>query len=708
MSNRYKKIFTIVIAVVLSFAVSMLFTSLDGVKEIENRTWDWRSKLVLPYNTPDPNIRLIEVDQSSLDAQAEEGITWPWPRSRYINIIKFLEAAGAKGLAFDILFTEESSYGKQDDLLFSRAFRSDMPILSILALSQSLRHLDENRFEVLAKDLFEHDQKTSYNAWALKQYPGIKQKYSYNSVIMPIREILQEGKFIGNSSADPDSDGVMRHYTLGGSIRDVIVLNSPFAFYFAVEGKSATQKKIANFFDRQGQLAVKFSSDGRGYHPVSAEAVIRSYDQIAAGETPVIALSEFKDKWVYLGLTAAGLFDLKPTPINKRGKAVEFLATVLDNILNDDFIIKVDNRRNALTAFLVSLLVAASVVFNAKLRNQMLLLTLIIGVFLFAIYMSALKGIWLSFTWPFFSLILSLLISMAGQFYLEGRQHRFIRNAFRYYVSPSLIEEIVKNPETLSLGGERKELTIFFSDIAGFTSISEKLKASELVALMNSFLSEMTEIIQKHNGTVDKYIGDAIVAFWNAPVGVKEHAYMAVSAALECQKKLQELNEVYQKKFGVLLKLRIGINTAVVNVGNFGSKDRFSYTVLGDGVNLAARLEGANKYFGTYLLITEATRKALTDKILSRKVASIKVVGKNELINVFEPYLTGSELSKNNLQEYQKAIQAFDNKQLEESLNIFKRIQTDPVAQAYILRLERDLEKGDYSNWSAVWSLTEK
>ncbi len=705
--TQNKKLVSYILTSLGAVLLSVILCRLDGVNEIENRIWDWRVKVAAKYNEPDPGIKLIEVDQRSLDEQSQAGFNWPWPRSRYVKIIEFLELAGAKGLAFDILFTENSSYGTGDDKLLSDALKSKMPILHIVALSNSQRDFDESLFETFAEKLYNQDLKTGYSDWLKSSFPDQKIIAQYQSVIFPIPLILQNGLFFGNASAEPDSDGVMRHVSPGAEVRGVSVLNSPFAFYDLVSADLSKNADLNKYLDENGKLAVNFRNPKNSYSAVSADAVIKSIDQMKAGETPLIDPKEFRGSLVYLGLTAPGLFDLKPTPLDKKGKAVEFLANVLDNLINNNFIIKTKFYINILISLVLAFIIATIIFYQTQIKSQVFFVSLTFLLFIFCQFYAAICGYWTSFTMPFFAGLFSTMVSLTLQFYLEGRQHRFIRNAFRFYVSPSLIDEIVKRPETLSLGGEKKELSIFFSDIAGFTSISEKLEVTKLVSLMNSFLSEMTGIIQSNQGTVDKYIGDAIVAFWNAPLEVLDHAYLSVKTALDCQAKLKELNIEYQKNFGVDIKLRVGINTANVSVGNFGSHDRFSYTVIGDGVNLASRIEGVNKAFNTYILITEKTKNALSGRISCRRVASIRVVGRNEAVIIHEPYLS-SAISETTIRTFEKALQAFENRDFKQALNLFKSIESDPVSRAYINRLESEINKGEDSDWSPVWELTSK
>jgi adenylate cyclase len=273
-----------------------------------------------------------------------------------------------------------------------------------------------------------------------------------------------------------------------------------------------------------------------------------------------------------------------------------------------------------------------------------------------------------------------------------------------------VIDKIVADPSALSLGGERRELTMFFSDIQGFTSISETLEAEKLVAMINKYLTAMTRVVLEHGGTVDKYVGDAIVAFWNAPLRQEDHALRAVRAALDCQRRLSELRPEFEREFGVGVWTRIGLNTGVVGVGNFGSEERFNYTMIGDAANLASRLEGANKAFGTFIMISETTMTALRGQVPCRKLASLRVVGKDEVVPVYEPLDPKDPSAVGVRESFERALELYEKGKLIEAEAAFREIPSDPVTTKYLYRIEKEKALGGSSNsdWSPVWNLSEK
>jgi adenylate cyclase len=279
-------------------------------------------------------------------------------------------------------------------------------------------------------------------------------------------------------------------------------------------------------------------------------------------------------------------------------------------------------------------------------------------------------------------------------------------------VSPAIIDRIVEDPSQLQLGGEKRELTIFFSDIAGFTTISEKLDAKSLVALLNEYLSAVTDIILASGGTVDKYVGDAVVAFWNAPIPVPDHAVRGVQAALQIQEALARLRPKFERDYGVVVRTRIGLHSGPVSVGNFGSTARFNYTVIGDAANLASRLEGANKAFGTEIMVSSRTRDLAPEAAMYRRIGALKVVGKTQGVAVFEPLAQSHHLRDlNRLSQYHHALDLFEGKDFEGAKRAFELLSDDAVARKYCDRISKEMaHMGDSQeeHWDPLWNLTEK
>lgn len=320
------------------------------------------------------------------------------------------------------------------------------------------------------------------------------------------------------------------------------------------------------------------------------------------------------------------------------------------------------------------------------------------------VYERTLNGWWFPVMLPSLGIAIAFLSCLALLYALEGRQRRFIRSAFGHFVSAKVVEQIIANPDALTLGGERRELTIFFSDIAGFTTISENLDPSQLVELLNLYLGELTDIILESGGTLDKYEGDAILAFWNAPLDIEGHAERATETARRCQRRLVEMSSEFQEMFGVFPSTRIGLHTGVVNVGNFGSKSRFDYTVIGDAANLASRIEGLNKTFGTSILISQATYEQLGNKAEFRKVAEVQVVGKKETVVVYSPWEEQVSTEEQGL--FERARELFERGELEPARELFAGLTKDPVSNTYLSRIGEELQSDE--DFRSVWRMLAK
>lgn len=676
-----KKLFALFF-IAIAVKVASLAALRSGVFErFENALWDRRLSVVASHVKPDPKIKIITIDQSSLDFFArEEKIYWPWPRALYEPVLKFLKEGGARAVAFDILFTEPSSYGVDDDETFAQALKDGPPVVISATLRPELnREGDKQQWLAFKKFQLRHNGPTRRD---FLFETGIE---TFRSALVPITQAIESSTAIGNVSARPDLDGIFRHATPGGVVNGVPVLSLPFALYDISHPSLISETRATELAKRDGHLAVRFAGGARTYSTTPIAAVIQSYSHIADGQPPQLDPSEFKDALVFVGMDAPGLLDLRPIPLAEVFPGVEFNATVLDNLVHDTFFYQLSAGQGVALAIVFALALSATALFVSRLRYQLIILTTLIGLFVWICFQAAIAEVWIPMAVPLVTGFASLLYCFVYQFQLEGREHRFLRHAFRHYVSSDVVSQIVENPASLAIGGEKRELTIFFSDIEGFTKISEKLEVGRLVELLNQFFTEMSGIIMAHGGTVDKYVGDAIVAFWNAPLPCADHAERGVRAAIECQKKLAELRVGFEARFGVVVRMRVGINSGIVNVGNFGSKDRFNYTMIGDAANLASRLEGANKHFGTYLMVSEDTRTAVGDTIPMRKIAEILVVGKQVLTVVYEPLGTIESVL---VKRFEQGLEKLDAGNTDEALRIMRELVDDPVAQRYAKHLE--------------------
>ncbi|RME29005.1 MAG: adenylate/guanylate cyclase domain-containing protein, partial [Deltaproteobacteria bacterium] len=292
----------------------------------------------------------------------------------------------------------------------------------------------------------------------------------------------------------------------------------------------------------------------------------------------------------------------------------------------------------------------------------------------------------------------------------EEREKTRIRHAFQFYLSNEVIEEILRDTKMLKLGGERRVLTVMFSDIRGFTSLSEKLDPAALTELLNEYLTPMTEIVLQQRGTLDKYIGDALMAFFGAPIAFEHHAHAACSSALQMMERLKELNAQWKQRGLPELAIGIGINTGEVSVGNMGSARRFDYTVIGDNVNLASRLEGLNKTYGTSIIISQFTREAIGGHFTCRKLDSVRVKGKMQPVDIYELVRAGpmDEERDGWIVLFERGLELYRNAEFEKALEIFERLEQDAAAGLFAGRCRQLLESPPPQGWDGVFTATTK
>ncbi len=677
----------------------------------EARTWDWRARVLAKPGAATSEIVLVLLDQNSLDwAARENGLTWPWPREIYGAVVDFCRQAGARALAFDVLYTEASSYGVGDDDLFGAAVEAfgkvALPVFLGAATGDRRKWPDpvpDPRFAV-----------SGLGRWLAQTGTGAA---DYPRAVFPVPALARSAAVLCNVHMTPDSDGIYRRVPLFGLFDGRLLPALGLGPYFAADpdaGLQVGQGRVSVGahsapVDGRGRALLRFRGPSGTHESFSAAAVIQSYLRLQNGETPSIRPDELKDKYVLFGFSAPGLFDLRPAPVDGVYPGVEIHATLLDNLLSGDLPALFPTGAAAALAVALALGAAAaasvfsSAVGGAAVGAAAVGIPVALSLWIYRL------GYWMPLVVLIAAAVLSVLISMAVNYATEGRQKRFIKSAFRQYLSPAVIEELIRSPERLKLGGERRTLSIFFSDLQGFTSISEGLEPEALTALLNDYLSAMTDIVQEEGGTVDKYEGDAIIAFWNAPLDLPDHAARVVRAALRCQDVLAELRPVFFDRIGKEMFMRIGINTGPAVVGNLGSRTRFDYTMLGDAVNLAARLEGVNKQFGTYTMISAATRSQMGDAFAARELARVAVVGKKEPVTVFEPmWPSAYEKQLPVLSVFADALSLFYGGKFLEAAAVFSAIEEqDPPAARYRIKC-RELAAAPPEKWEGVWVMTSK
>lgn len=677
---------------------ALLVWRLGWLESWEAPTWTWRARFFSQREDLSPQVKLILLDQASLDwALRENAWGWPWPREVYGAISAFCARGGARVLSLDLLFTEPSVFGVSDDEAMGQALSEGVP--TVLAVQPG----------------------GSRDTWPqYMPHPTLKIDLPAGTevanLMFPVKEVAAGAKAAGHVKGVPDSDGVFRRISPFCRFDNIDIPALGLAAWLTSDmnapavNVTTSQLQLGNKIvplDRNGYAILRFRGEGDLSEAVSAAAVIQSELRLRSEETPTLSPEIFKDCYVFVGCSAPALLDLRPVPINPKCPGVVLHATFVDNLITDSFIAEPALTWVLLGVMATAVAAALSLTYGGRWFQAGSLSAVWLGTPILLGFITYDKGWW----WPVATQEIGAALGLVGalvvNYWVEGRQKAFIKQAFRHYLSGEVIEKILQDPKHLQLGGEKRELTILFTDLAGFSTFSERLGPVELTALLNDYLSEMTDIILAEEGTLDKYEGDAIIAFWNAPLEQPDHAVRACRAILRCQRRLAELREVYLKRTGAALQMRAGLNTGEVVVGNMGSRKRFNYTILGDAANLASRLEGANKAFKTGIMISESTWRLVSTAFRGRKLADLRVVGRKTAVGVYE--LTGFENDAvpAGWDQFAAGLARFSAGDFAAAKGIFEQLPDDPAAGQYVRRCEQFIAHPPTS-WDGVWELTEK
>jgi len=632
---------------------------------------------------------VVDIDDASLKKLGQ----WPWPRYRLARLLQTIEDADALAVGIDIVFAE-SDRTSPGALL--EEFEKDLRIkLDFSGLPPKLRDFDAVLARTLAGGPFSLGYYLTFGAGSspgqeapasesaflppainlsVSRAPGADEPPRYLSkasgVIAPLPILIQAAPAAGFFNAIPDEDNILRRSPLLLSYRDRILPSLALSTVMEAYGVKNALLKVTEggvsslTLDGKGLGRVTIPLDGHGrimlnYRGKSgAFPVVSAADVLEGRADP----SFFKDKIVYLGTSAAGLKDLRASPIDRFMPGVEVHATITDMILTRDFLERPDYAPGVevLCALVLGILAAALLSWTRAVFLLLPFAALGFGVWFGSAELFAKSRIFISPLYPLLALILNFMALTFLKFWREEREKRFIHSAFSHYLSPKVVNEIVDSPDKLTLTGEEREVSIIFTDVRGFTSISEKLTPTQVVDLLHGYLTPMTRIITGNMGTLDKFIGDAIMAFWNAPLDVPGHPRRAVETALAMLDELGRLNAGFQKTYGLSINIGIGLHCGRARVGNFGSADLFDYTIIGDAVNLCSRLEGLTKYYGLRLLVSDAIKEACQNACDFFEVDRVRVKGKNEPVTLYTAFPPGEARNlADELALFSKALHAY-------------------------------------------------
>lgn len=636
-------------------------------KRLQYATFDTYNK-VKPRPASD-KIVIVDLDEASLKRMGQ----WPWPRNVMAQMVDRLNEMGASVIAFDIVFAESDRTSPSriaerlphgDDYQNARTVLQNLPDNDAV-FAQAIEDAG-NVVTGFTRARPEETLRPPYQSakplFLMKDNtPFFERTFAAPGVAENLPEFSKAAAGNGSFMATPDLDGIIREVSLFIKYPPEKIAGVEPALYpmLGLEALRVDTNKNARLLIRS--RADKEAMDTDYYIklsnyevPVESDSKMWVYYRHIAQDEYISAYKIFDDvqsdtlkekiagKIVFVGTSAEGLRDIRSTPLDIFVPGVEVHVNVVEQILQQKFL-KRPAIITGVEAAIIGLAGLCIIVF-APFMNVILLggITVLLTGTMFAgsWIMFAQKGILLDPVYPSLSLGLLFLVSSLLSYVRSESERRQVRQAFGYYISPTFMEELTKNPDKLKLGGEVKDLTVMFTDIRSFTTISEHLTPEQLIHLMNDFLTPMSDLVMGNRGTIDKYMGDAMMAFWNAPLDDPDHARHACLTALKMNEALVPVNEQVKaqaEKEGrvpVLLNAGIGINTGPCSVGNMGSRQRFAYSALGDAVNLASRLEGQTKAYGVNIMLGENTKNLVPDLALL-ELDLIQVKGKEEPVRVF-------------------------------------------------------------------------
>lgn len=646
----------------------------------EHRFYDFRNNSVLDVNARNEKIVLVKVDDESLQTLG----TWPVDRRFWTILLNKLKHFGAKIVAFDVIFPEEvkSCGAESPDDAFAAAIENFQSIEGnrvILAYTTQDRTSQSEHFEELPEALYNFmlDSHQDQEANLLKK---VVERHTW-----PIEKLLAATPDLGYINMLEDSDGVFRHYQLVANVDTLYFPSIGLRAYEAFTGvnhkleinasHSATMKFDEHeiFINNRGETKVRWFGAERNFPDISLHKVVNAKDDDEKMKKLL------NGNIIFIGSTATGAHDLRNTPLDPKLPGVYAHMNMIHMFMHNFFYKKLDDSVKItlmiMGAGLLILLIA--MYFGSAILDIITLLVIVLAALYIDYKFFLPYGYELKMFFTLFSFVSTYSWITFLNFNQASAEKKQIKGAFSRYVAPAIVNDMLDNPDKLKVGGEKRDITCLFSDVRDFTSISEMLTATELATALNRYMGEMTDIVFATNGTLDKYIGDAIVAFWGAPLDIGDHVSQAVDAAVKMLEALPAINDEFKAKNLPEFKIGLGLNSGECSVGNMGSDQIFAYTALGDNMNLGARLESLCKHYGAQILISENTFNRLEPgRFTCRLIDKVRVKGKSEPVGVYEVLYSYHKfmLDPEYLKLFNTGYQMFLDKKFTEAVQVFDQI----------------------------------
>ena len=633
------------------------------LQAIELRTYDLRLSRTARPEAAVHNIALVNIDEYTIRNLQSVAGRWPWPRIVHSELVDYLSHAPAKVIVYDVDFADpDKTVGfKYGDTTISgeasdRALADSIKAAGNVILLADATYAAESTAAPLLPEF----------GFRQLDVPGITER---KTVFSPVDVLARAASGLGHNLFVLDPDGPIRHTVPFVRSRGRVVPSLGLAAALRVAGvlpgdvrldgrilrigdrampleprsvqtQTGTDKYLWGLINFHGP-ALLADMKSHTYPTYSFFDLLYSQEQILAGQKPDIDPAVFKDKIVFVGVTASGLFDVFETPFSHGAMpGIQVNAAVADDLLTGRFMRAAPEAVRYASVFGAALAVGIMAALVPAWYGTFATL-LLVALGSWAATRVFADGYWINLTQPVLASSFALFGGVGYQYFAEGREKRKMKKLFGQYVSKDVYEQLVANPALARLGGQRREMSVLFSDIRGFTTFSEKGQPEDIVHMLNEYFTRMVAIVFRHKGTVDKFVGDMVMALFGAPVEDPEHAEHAVAAALEMLEELRKLNLKWAAEGRPNLDIGIGVNTGPMIAGNIGSDEIMSYTVIGDAVNLGSRLESLNKNYGTRIIISDATRSSLTGPYTFKPLGDVVVKGKSEAIAIFE--VTGRE-----------------------------------------------------------------
>ena len=695
MEKEKKRLLFIMIIGFFSAVAMLFFSQLVFFENLDHRMNDFKFEVrgINDAGLDASDVVIVAVDDQSF---ASIPFKWPWPRTYHATLVRNLRRAGARTIVFDIQFTEESTVDPEQDDEFARA-------------------IAEGDDVVLAGKVIVED----------------REGYFMESLLPPIKKLREAAPF-GLADTYFDTDGFVRRYILYRDYNEERLPSLGLATlsrYFGLEGdvrRLVTETDSGDYVLGGQYLLKKYEvelpSTAINYFGPAYSFKTISFEQVVDEEGLGLLLEHdvFKDKIVLIGASVDELHDLFSTPFYVSGgealmPGVEIHANFVQMVLNQDFFGKVDDVVVFILTFVFALVIAFLIKQTKPLRGILSAVGIAGAYFAVNILLFTQMSIIMNFITPIGGVGIAIVGCYAFQYFSEEKEKLFVKDTFKHYLAGDVVEKVLQEVDALKFGGELRNLTVVFSDIRGFTTYSEMHEPEDVVTNLGEYLTEMVDVIFRHGGMLDKFVGDEIMAVFGAPNRMRDHAEQGCLSALEMIRSLHRLQEQWTAMGKRTFEIGVGVNTGEMIVGNLGSRQLFDYTVIGDSVNLGARLEGINKVYKTAnnIIISEFTKNELSDNLTTRELDSVRVKGKENPVAIYE--LVGEKeiivYSDEFLGHFAEGIVAYKNQEWDRAVGELKTalvLNEDDVCSMYIKRCRHFKKYPPGDGWDGVFTLKTK